>query len=265
MLNPIGRYSNFKKKPDKLDYSLNKIQHSKLYVKELEVYVFPTDEESCDELKIKVIVSDLSERIMKYREALSMNKKDPIVILFSSLPLREIYLIAKSFATNPVTFLQTPIDSCPPLDQQLFEEILIKLSTFYHPFLSFLYSVSSRDFILYFSIPLPFKFRFKKGNKIIEKSNKKEGLFDEDVKNCMPLLYLNNRREELMKLSNFYPKADRPIIITNSFPERVTNGFLSCSNLECEINQANPKVVYVLFFLYGSLSLIQFQEMFALS
>ncbi|KAH7831204.1 uncharacterized protein MONOS_10861 [Monocercomonoides exilis] len=232
---PIGRYGNFKK-PKDFDESLAGIQRDRIYSEDQNFHIFPTDVKSSNSTEIAEEMQIFSMQIQAHRKALSMKTGDPVFILRSSLHLRELYKIATDFATNPVDFMELPLDECPSLEQQLFEDQLMVVTTHLHPFLTFIYSAADMEFILYFNIPIPHD---------LGKSGKSKG--DSEKESLPPTLqYLQPAMEQVKQLSRFYPTASRPVVVTNSFPERMSSQSeallpfgCSCSNVRCDKNQLN--------------------------
>lgn len=228
---PIGRYSKFSK-PKGFEKELEKINHDRHYDDKQNFYVYPTDSKACRKKEFEEDLQMFSIQVEAHRIALGMKTGDPVIILRSSLSLRELYAITSSFATNPITFVQEPLKELPSLEQQLFEDQLMYAVTYAHPFLMFVFSTSQNEFFLLFNIPIPTDLNAKDKSKNPDKA---------DPVQPATLQYLEPCMKQVQQLSRFYPIASRPVVVVNSFPERSSSseedalGILncSCSNLRC--------------------------------
>ncbi|KAA6353635.1 MAG: hypothetical protein EZS28_050838, partial [Streblomastix strix] len=231
---PIGRYK-LHKPPADFTKILGQLQADRHYDEKQNFHLWPTDSRASNKHDINEELEAFSIHTQAHRLVLSMATSDPIIILRSSLPLRTLYQIAESLATEPMKFMTEPLEQCPSLEQQLFEEILIYVSMHSHPFLTFIYS-TEHDFFLYFNIPIPLS---------LDLSEKPVSKIEEQKDQPLTIAYIQPCIDELAKLSRYYPTA-RPLVITNSFPERVHSQNAeyqtfsnSCSSLRCSATQVN--------------------------
>ena len=239
---PISRYSKFQK-PKGFEKELETITRDATYKEDQNYYVLPTDPKACQQPQFDEDLQMFAMQSEAHRIALGMKKADPIVILRSSLSLRDLYSLTVEFATNPVIFMETPLEVLPSVEQQLFEDRLIYTVTHLHPFLTFIYSTMHSEFFFLFNIPIPTDLNRRHGEKT------------PDGKDPEPatLAYLRPCMTQIQQLSRFYPKASRPVVVTNSFPERVSANGASelgpinwtCSNLHCSKTQlTDPKTEF---------------------
>ena len=235
---PISRYSKFQK-PKGFEKELETIYKNATYREDQNYHIIPSDPKACKQPEFDEDFQMFSMQVEAHRIALGMKKEDPVVILRSSLGLRDLYSLTVEFATNPVIFMETPLDVLPSLEQQLFEDRLIYTVTHMHPFLTLVYSTAHSEFFLLFNVPIPTDL------------NRRHGETTPDGKQPEPatLAYLRPCLTQVQQLSRYYPKASRPIVVTNSFPERVSAGGhselgplnWSCSNLHCtKTSLSNP-------------------------
>ncbi|KAK2957069.1 hypothetical protein BLNAU_7899 [Blattamonas nauphoetae] len=209
-LTPVGRYSKLSK-PENFDEDFQLINKSRVYNSDHSLYILPTDRKSSNEYELSVDEESFIFHAQQHRKALSMTITDPIYVLRSSLPLRELYTISTQFATNPMTFIQTPIESAVPIEQQLFEDRLMYIATTAHPFLTLIYSSATREFFLFFNIPIPLE---------TAGLQRPESFTEEEFKSTPgTLLYIGFVHEALAELTPVWPKAERPIVVTNTFAE----------------------------------------------
>ena len=242
---PIARYSKFEK-PKGFEKLLETLHRDQTYNNSQNFYVIPTDSKASKQPQFDEDMQMFAMQVEAHRVALGMKTEDPVVILRSSISLRDLYAVTVSFCTNPMTFMQTPLEQLPSIEQQLFEDRLIYSITHLHPFLTFVYSTSFSEFFLLFNIPIPTNLNQNGNSKADDKDNEKT--------EPATLAYLRPCINSVQQLSRFYPTASRPIVVTNSFPERIStstentltpfNG--SCSNLRCSKTQLqNPSTEFM--------------------